>query len=133
LVTFNLQTGAATIIANAAISTFGSGLEFLGGTLFLAGNGSSGVLRTVNTSTGQTTAGPSLTGSPKPGYPIQALVVRSDGTLFAVNKILFPGEAGGPADNLITINPITGVITNLGPSLPRLDGITFVQINLVPV
>src|SRR5439155_18502559 len=56
LIRISIDTGAGTVIANAGISTFGSGLAFdAAGTLWLAGNGSSGVLRNVNPVTGLTT------------------------------------------------------------------------------
>ena len=46
LVTINTSTGAATIVANAAISTFGSGMDFgANGVLYLAGGGGNGAFR----------------------------------------------------------------------------------------
>src|SRR5207244_3755864 len=128
LIRINISTGAGTIVANAGISTFGSGLAFdANGTLWLAGKGSSGALLTVNTTTGLITIViPAMTGSPKPGYPMPAMKFHpGTGVLYAANKIRFPFEPGGPASNLVTINTTTGVITNIGPSLPRMDALTF--------
>ena len=124
LITINTTTGAGTIVGSAGISTFGSGLEFSpSGTLYLAGNGASGPLRTVNPSNGLTTAGPTLTGAPFPGEPINALTFHPDGRLFGVNLHFVTG--GVNPTNLVTINPTSGVVTNVGPSLTRLDAIVF--------
>ena len=116
LITINITTGAGTIVANAAISTFGSGLAFdAGGALWLAGRGSSGALLTVNPATGLTTV-------VVPAMKFHPVT----GVLYAINKIRFPGEVGGSASNLVTINTTTGVITNIGATLARADALAFV-------
>ena len=55
LVTIDTATGAGTPVGNSGIFTFGSGLADVGGTLFYAGDGVTGALRTVNKVTGLTT------------------------------------------------------------------------------
>lgn len=127
LITINTTTGVGTIVANAGISTFGSGLEFGpdGVTLYLAGNGGNGALRTVNTTTGITTVVvPAMTGSPAPGFPISALSF-GNGQMYGAHKTRFPSSTLPSADNLVTINLTTGVITNMGPSVPKLDALAW--------
>jgi hypothetical protein len=123
LIMINTFNGNSRVIANAAISTFGSGLEFgpNGGTLYLAGNGGGGVLRTVNLQTGTTTVVASLSGSPAPGFPISALA-WGFGQMWAAHKVAFPPAS---VDNLVTINIATGQITNIGTSLPKLDALAW--------
>jgi DNA-binding beta-propeller fold protein YncE len=116
LCTINLTTGAATLVASSGLGTFGSGLAFNpSGTLFFAGSGNSGPLRTISPTTGQVlTTGPTLTGSPDPGNSIAALAFNPvTGVLWAVDGLDDSGLAF-----LVTINTSTGAITNIG-SLPN--------------
>jgi hypothetical protein len=123
LVTINTATGKATVIGNAGISTFGSGLSFdNNGTLFLAGGGGNGAFRRVDPTTGLTTLLFNLTGSPFPGFPIPAMKVNPlTGEMFAVNRT-FPPLATA---QMMKINTATGVCTPLAPTLARLDAIAF--------
>ncbi len=121
----NKATGAATDVGNAGLSTFGSGLAANSkDVLFFTGNGSSGPLRTIDKTTGLPTTVATLSGAPMPGRPIDALAFNSADTLYGVN-----GSFGGGTTHLIIINTVTGVITDLGPSLNGLDAIAFLSTN----
>jgi uncharacterized protein DUF6923 len=131
LVTIDTLTGKATVIANAGISTFGSGMSFdLSGTLYLAGGGGNGRFYRLDPTTGVTTFLFNLTGSPFPGFPIPAMKVNPlTGEMFAVNR-MFPPIAAG---QLMKINTTTGVCTPLGQTIGRLDGIAFDIDNPTPI
>lgn len=124
LITINLTTGAGTLVgSDPGISTRGSGLAFnRAGTLYLAGNNGSGPLRTVNTTTGLTTAGPTLTGAPHPTQPIPAMKFHPvTDELWAINRQV----AGVGTTHLIKINPATGVITPVAITVSRLDALAW--------
>jgi FG-GAP-like repeat/FG-GAP repeat len=127
LITIDINTGAGTIVGNANISTRGSGLAFdSSGTLYLAGNNANGPLRTVDTATGLTTVVATLNGSPAPTQPIASMKFRpGTNVIYATNRILLQFQPGGPATNLVTINPVTGLITNIGPTAPGLDALAW--------
>ncbi|MFN0019870.1 MAG: calcium-binding protein [Pirellulaceae bacterium] len=122
LVVINKATGEATIVGDAGLSTFGSGLADVNGTLFYAGNGDGGALRTVDKVTGLTTIVATLTGAPASGDAIAALAMNpDDGTLFAVDL-----ENGSPnSAALVTINTTTGAITTIGSLPAKFDAIAF--------
>jgi hypothetical protein len=124
LVTINLTTGAGTIVGNSGISTRGSGMDFdSSGTLYLAGNNANGALRTVDTTTGLTTIVATLSGAPAPLQPIPSMKFQpGTNVAYAINRIQLSGQAA----NLVTINPVTGLITDIGPTAPRLDALAFV-------
>jgi hypothetical protein len=134
LITINTATGAGTIVANAGVSTRGSGLEFLAdGRLLLTGNNSDGPLRQVNTATGLTTIIGTLTGAPVAGMPVNALSLGPDGNLWASMLTAFPPTSGGPSPTaLIRINPATAVATNVGVGLTRMDAVAWVCTAAVP-
>lgn len=122
LVRINTTTGAATIVGNSGLSTFGSGLAFSpSGTLYFAGSGTAGQLRTVNPSTGLTTVVATLTGAPLGTDSIAALAFDPGGALFGVAL----DSAGVNRAFLVTINTSTGVVTSRGQSVNRLDAIVF--------
>lgn len=123
LVTVNLATGAATVVGDAGISTNGSGIAFSpAGTLYFTGSNSDGALRTINPATGAPTTVVTLNGGPTPG-PVNALAFNSAGVLYgSVRGSGFPAFTAG---FLVTINTTTGLVTNLGTSVPRLDAIAF--------
>jgi hypothetical protein len=124
LVSIDKVTGAATIVGDSGLSTFGSGLASnSNGTLFLAGEGDNGPLRTVNSANGTTTQIATLNGTT--GDPIAALAFNSADTLFGV-RIDF--NLDNRPTELITINTATGAITVLGPSVDRLDAIRFIDV-----
>ena len=123
LVTIDINTGKATIVSNAGISTFGSGLKFDNtGTLYLAGGGGNGNFFTVNPTTGLTTLLGALTGCPFPGFPIPALAIHpTTNVIYGINRT-FPPIASG---KLITINPVTRACTTIGDIPGRLDGLAW--------
>ena len=123
LVTVNLVTGTATVVGDAGISTNGSGIAFSpAGILFFAGSNSNGALRTINPATGAPTTVVTLNGGPSPS-PVNALAFNGDGVLYgSVRGSGFPTFTAG---FLVTINTTTGLVTNLGTTVPRLDAIAF--------
>jgi hypothetical protein len=94
----------------------------VGGTLFLAANGSNGALRTVDPPSGATTAGPTLSGAPwaAPGA-IAALAVDPSGVLFGVNtNNQVPAKC-----NLVVIDPTTGAVHDRGALPDNTDALIF--------
>jgi hypothetical protein len=125
LVTIDKVTGAASIVGDSGLSTFGSGLASdSAGTLFFAGEGDNGPLRTVNRATGVSAQIATLNGTT--GDPIAALAFDAAGTLFGVRIDFDPPEAR-PTE-LVTINTASGAINVLGPSVERLDAIAFINV-----
>ena len=129
LATVNLNNGVATIVGPNAITTSGSGLAYVGGRLFLAGDGNDGVLSIINPASGAASAGPTLSGSPGvAGNSISALATRG-GTLFGVD---LADVGGGGAAFLVTINTTTGAVTSVGATIAGLDAIAFAPLLLAP-
>jgi Ca2+-binding RTX toxin-like protein len=123
LVTINTSTGAATQVGNSGIFTFGSGLADVGGTLFYAGDGVTGVLRTVDKTTGLTTIVSTLHGAPSNTDGIAAMAVDPDSdVLFAV--ALNDSDVIHPA-YLVTIDTATGQVTTIGALPNDFDAIAF--------
>jgi hypothetical protein len=130
----NVTTGAATKVGTAGITDIGAALAIDAvGTMFLAAAGASGALRTVDKPTGTVSTVSTLTGAPIPSGAIKSLAFSTVGTLYGVNLAEGgPGKAGAPGNTfLVTINPSTGAVTSLGPSLPGLDAIA-IQLSVVP-
>ncbi|HYR21968.1 MAG TPA: autotransporter outer membrane beta-barrel domain-containing protein [Chthoniobacterales bacterium] len=120
----NKATGAATDVGNAGISTFGSGLSANSkDVLYYTGSGGTGPLRIIDKATGLPTTVATLSGAPLGNGPINALAFNSADVLYGVQ-----GTFGG-ATHLITINTVTGVITDLGTSLNGLDALAFLFSN----
>src|SRR6267143_664936 len=120
----NKATGAATDVGNAGISTFGSGLSANSkDVLYYTGSGGTGPLRIIDKATGLPTTVATLSGAPLGNGPINALAFNSADVLYGVQ-----GTLGG-ATHLITINTVTGVITDLGTSLNGLDALAFLFSN----
>lgn len=130
LVTINTSTGQGTVIANAGISTFGSGLDFGpgGATLYLAGGGSSGAFYSLNPATGAPTTLFSLSGFPVSGFPVPAMSF-GNGQMYALMKRTFPPTAN---TDLTTINLSTGAVTDLGPTLARADALAWFCFTAAP-
>jgi hypothetical protein len=126
LFSVNTATGGATPIGASGISSSsGDGMAMnAAGTLYWAGKGATGALYTLNTSTGAATAGPTLSGAPLSLSQIKGLAFDSSGTLYGID--LQPTTF---LADLITINPATGVITNLGATP---NGLTSLAIAPVP-
>ena len=121
LVTINIATGAATVVGDSTLSTFGSGLASnAAGTLYFAGDGATGELRTVNSANGLTTVVATLTGSPQ-GDAVPALAFNpTNGLLYGLD-----GLDGNSNVVLITINTATGAVTTVGTTLANTDAIAF--------
>lgn len=123
LYTINVATGQATLVGESGLGTYGSGLASNGsGVLYFAGEGTGGTLYTVNATTGAVTVVATLEDGPAgSGSAVGAMAFSPGGTLYAT-----VAQSGGrtPA-YLVTINPQTGEITNIGQSIDRLDAIAF--------
>jgi hypothetical protein len=133
--TIDLTTGQATQVGESGIGTLGSGLAATAQAFFLAGDGAGGRLYGIDRTTGRATAvrfssggpngsvsallGDNLTGPSNRSIP--ALTFGPGGVLFGVTLSNF---GGGPA-SLVTIDPVTGAVTVLGPTVDNLDAIVF--------
>ncbi len=115
-------TGIATLVGDSGLSlTGGNGLAFDDqGTLFLAGEGTNGLLRTIDKTTGLPIRSVALTGIVSGHQNINSLAFK-DGLLYGVMKSDLI---------LISIDPATGQITPIGPITPfqDIDGIEFVPV-----
>ncbi len=122
--TINIATGAATSVGSNALSTYGAGLGAnAADVLYFSGNGNRAELRTISRTTGAPTTVATLSGGSSPnGAPVAAIKFSPGGVMYAV--IIDFNLAARPTQ-LVTINPATGVITDLGPSVNQLDAITF--------
>ena len=124
LARFDKATGAGTFLGPSGLDSFGNGLASnAAGTLFLAGDGDDGPLRTVDPNTGLTTKGPTLDGTD--GHPIAALAFDAAGTLFGARLLDFIVCCDFRPADLITIDTNSGAITSRGSSVDNLDAIAF--------
>jgi hypothetical protein len=129
LFTISTSTGAATFVGASGVSpSSGDGMAMnSAGTLYFAGKGASGTLYTLNPSTGAATAGPTLSNAPlTTNGQIKGMVFDGAGTLFAINL-----QTGTFNANLVTIDPVTGIITNIGSTQNGLSGLAD-QVAAVP-
>ena len=127
LYTINLGTGALTSIGSTGENPPGGGLAFnSSGTLYSAGI-ATGTVDTLNTSTGARAVGPTMTGAPHAGSlgAMMALGFSSATTLYAANSAREQNGATITTVNLVTINPGTGVVTNIGALPGNVDALTF--------
>jgi hypothetical protein len=119
----NTKTGAATDIGPTGVGvTFGGGLAANShGIIFGSPQPGPGDLFTYNPLTGHATDVATLTGAPLSGA-INALSFDAGDVLFGINN-----SQGGPFSqtHLIRIGPVTGQITDIGPSLSNLDALAF--------
>lgn len=123
LVTINTATGAATVVGDSGLDTYGSGIASnSAGVLYFAGEGEQGRLFTIDRSTGAATPIATLNG-PNGDPGISSLAFDASGTLFGSR---IPSDSPSFGSDLITLNTGTGAITSKGPSVDRLDGIAFV-------
>lgn len=113
--TVNLDTGAITLVGQPLErGALKGSVAFVDkGHALVAGTGGNGTLDTVDLVTGKVTTGPTLTGAPFPDF-VGGLAFSPKGILYAINSNL--GRA--TQANLITIDPQTGKVTNLG-ALPN--------------
>ena len=121
LATVNLDNGQVTP-RGAPIgrgATKGGFALIGGGKAFVAGTGGNGTLDTVDMNTGTITVGPTLSGAPFPDL-INGLAY-SKGVLYGINTTF--GRSAQA--NLITIDPATGKVTNVGALPNDTDSLTF--------
>lgn len=121
--TVNLDTGAVTP-RGAPIERGATkgGFALIGaGKAYVAGTGGAGTLDTVEIDTGQITTGPPITGAPFPDLINGLAYYSPKGVLFGINTSF--GRA--TQANLITIDPQTGKVTNLGALPNDTDALTF--------
>jgi hypothetical protein len=111
----NLDTGAITLIGKPLErGALKGSVAFVDkGHALVAGTGGNGTLDTIDLVTGRVTVGPTLTGAPFPDF-VGGLAFSPKGVLYAINSSLGRGVQA----NLITIDPQTGKVTNLG-ALPN--------------
>jgi hypothetical protein len=119
LYSINLLTGQATLVGNNGVSTSttGGGLAINAGLFY--GTPTSSRFGTYDSGTGAFT----LIANPvKPaGGAYGALDFDENGILYGLNV----GSGSPPPTHLVTINPATGVVTDLGVSVTSLDAIAF--------
>jgi len=111
----NLENGSVTLrgqpLERGAMK--GSFVFAGGGKAYVASTGGNGTLDTVDLASGKVTTGPQLAGAPFNDF-LGGLTFSSRGTLFAINSSLGRGVQA----NLVTIEPQTGQVTNIG-ALPN--------------
>ena len=117
----DVATGQATRVGQSSVgaNTFGSGIAANADGIFLAGRGGDGPFHRVNRTTGASTPVSFLDWIHDAG--IGALSFAPDGVLFGVG---LPPVVGS-LSILITINPVTGHVTEIGQTVPFLDAIAF--------
>jgi hypothetical protein len=117
----DLDTGHVTPRGNAiAHGATKGGFAFIGnGRAYLAVTGGAGTLDTIDLATGAVTTGPPLAGAPFPDLMTGLAYWR--GTLYAVNT----NFGRSTEANLVTIDPATGKVTNVGPLPNDTDALTF--------
>ena len=115
----DLTTGQATRVGESGVgfNTRGSGIAANAQVIFLAGGEGRGPLHVVDPATGVAVRAGNLDWRPRGA--IAAMAFAPDGTLFG---------AGLPIDSgpiLLTINVVTGHVTEVGPTVDFLDAIAF--------
>jgi hypothetical protein len=117
LFSINIATGQATQVgATSMTSTTGGGLAF-GPDSTLYGTPTASTFGTYNTTTGTFS---NIANPTKPaGGGYGALDFDENGILYGLNV----GSGTPPPSHLVTINPATGAVTDLGASLGQLDSI----------
>jgi hypothetical protein len=139
LYTLNTTTGAASIVGSGSMLGFTSSGDGLAvdssGRVYLAPGGASGGsgqphanLYTINSTTGLASQGPSFSGAPLANSQMKAMSFDSSGNMYGLDFI--PG--GAFTTDLVSINPTTGAITNIGSTQNGLDGISFAPSAAVP-
>jgi fibronectin-binding autotransporter adhesin len=124
--TLDKTTAASTLLGasgtNLNFGSSGCGLAVnAAGVIYLAPGGATGTnadLFTVPTSgpnTGEAVAGPAFSGAPLTNSQMKSMVFSSSSTLYGINFQTL-NDPNFPA-NLVTIDPSTGVITNVGTTL----------------
>jgi hypothetical protein len=112
--------GGVTILGGGTASYGGAMASNAAGVVYIAPEGNTGVLYTVDTGTGVVTAGPTLNGGNAQNDALNSMTFFN-GVLYAVES----DDAADPtsAANLVTIDTTTGVITLVGALPPGIDAI----------
>ena len=123
LYTVDLTTGTATKVGESGLSGLtGGGLTFgPGGKLFFAGEGTSGLLRVIDKTTGLPIDSVSLSGYAGPFIAANIAALTYDGGQFLYGVTRKAGD-------LIRIDPTTGAIETIGPAASEdaaIDGLAF--------
>jgi hypothetical protein len=121
LYSINIVTGKATVIGNTGLSsTTGGGLAISPGAGGAFGTPTSSRYGTYDLNTGSYT---NITNPAKPGGGGAYAALDFNGSvLYGLNSA--PGSP--PPTFLVTIDPLTGTVTNVGQSVNALDAIAFV-------
>jgi hypothetical protein len=129
LYVINTTTGLATAVGSSGLSLpRGNGVAAnSAGQIFGAPNGANGALVQFNKTNGSVTNGPTLAGAPFSAGAIAAMAFNSGGTLYGVNT-----SDTTSATHLITINDVSGAVTDIGASVDFLDAIAFFNPTAVP-
>lgn len=119
LYSINTTTGQATVIGSTGLtSTTGGGLAISSGGVFY-GTPTSTRFGTYDSGTGAFT---NIANPTKPvGGAYAGLAFNGSGTLYGLNL----GAGSPPPSHLVTIDPLTGNVTDLGESVGSLDAIAF--------
>jgi hypothetical protein len=119
--TINLLTGHATLVGPSGIgaNTFGSGIAATTDAIILAGRGGRNLVHRVSRTSGLAT--PIARLDWLPSAAIGALTFGPNNVLFGVGLPVGIGST----TILITINLLTGHVTEIGPTMPFGDAIAF--------
>ena len=122
LATVNLETGAATPRGRPFTQgTLKGGIALIGGgRALVAATGGKGTLDTIEMATGTITTGPQLVGAPFPEL-INGLAFSPRGVVYGINT----NGAQPPVANLVSIDPRTGAVANIGPLPNDTDALSF--------
>jgi PEP-CTERM motif-containing protein len=127
LYTINLGTGALTSIGSTGLNPPGGGLAFNSSGILYSAGIATGSVDTLSTSTGARTVGPTMTGAPHAGSlgAMMALGFSSSNILYAANSAREQNGATITTVNLVTINPATGIVTDIGALPGNVDALAF--------
>jgi hypothetical protein len=129
----DLAAGAGTQIGSTGLPPIELGAALAADgrdTIYISQFGDRGPLRTIDRNTGATTI-VAMLDAPPPGIPgvsertFGALAFNQAGTLYGVRKTPGTRPLTRPDASLVTIDPLTGHITSVGPTVPNLDAIAF--------
>lgn len=122
LYTVDPSTGQATIVGLSGLDTAGSGISPNSlDVLYFAGADANGLLRTIDRNTGTQASAIQMSGAPF-GTRVPALA-------FNAGDLLFGADGGGGHNivrHLTTIDTVSGLVTDVGPTIDGLDALVFV-------
>jgi hypothetical protein len=123
--TIDLTTGVVTRIGRARPAGTPSGIAIdPNDMVYVTAKGASGTLDNVDTTTGEVSVGPPLTGAPF-STQINSMSFSPSGLLLAINS-----NGGAPASaRLVTINTATGAVATIGNLPDDSDALAFASAN----